>query len=454
MGKISIKYFLPFLVIAMVGTTMSAYLWGTWWLVILIACAWAGYVLFGLEAVVAIMLLAPIAGLRTPKKNNIIIEKACMARGYVKQVLDTSFHGTTIMFQGRCLNLKRSIKTKVFLNTYANPDTDGPILVELRPPPAKKRYGRNYMYGKIIDYLPAKGFLNRFRNSAQLSIYKYLQPRSAAFLSAVVLGNRRAVPHKQRMQFARLGLAHLLALSGLHTSVAAFIISYLVLILAGFFAWQIRPQADLLRLRIIISLSTALLVSMIGLNHPSSRRAALFACFALLFYLVRKRPRLINILLLSAAASIVLFPRDMLSWSFAFSYLAVLGLAMFAKRGRHWWSGPLYATLGASVFTTPMAFFIFHIPSPAAPIANIVFLPLFVPVLSIGMGFTFLSPFLPPTILNFVSVPVNLAVSAFLWMISFVDHLLKPIATTPIAVASYLVQLTILGIKMLTATKK
>lgn len=404
------------------------------------------YLLFDLHASIIIIVLCPIAALQIPKDNTRIIENACMARGHVEQVLDTSFKGTTIIFQGHCLNSKIRIKTKVFLSNHIQPDTETPILLELRPPPLKKRYGRGFMYGKLISHRSAKTFFSRFRNMMQISIYKHLSPGSAAFISAVVLGNRRAVPHRQRMEFARLGLAHLLALSGLHTTIAAFIISYLILLFISRPIWIIRPQSDLLRLRIIISLAAALMVSTIGLNHPSSRRAAIFACFALVFYLVRRRPALLNILLISAVASITIFPMDLLSWSFAFSYLAVLGLAIFAQRGRHWWSASFYATLGASVFTAPMAFFIFRIPCPAAPIANLIFLPLFVPILGISLSFTFLSPFLPSAVLHIMAIPIDFCISAFLWLISFADHLLRPIATTPIAAISYFVQLVILAI--------
>ena len=442
--RLSVRYFVPFMVVVLIVVVTTAYFAGAWWLLAVIIGAAIGFWAFGTRAGLVIVILCATAAIRTPRKARAMLERACVARGRVTQVTDTSFKGTTIRFQGRCINMDAKINTKVFLNVHKDVENGQKILIELRPPPIKRRHGRSYMYGKVIGRPVAESFLSRFRNQAQLAIYGHLSRTSAAFLSAVVLGNRRAVPKKQRMEFARLGLAHLLALSGLHTSIAAFMVSYLVLIIAGIFAWQIRPQADLLRLRVITALGAALSVSAIGLNHPSSRRAAIFAGLVMFFYLIRWRTRLINLLMLSALMSIVVFPRDLLTLSFAFSYLAVLGLALFAKKGRHWWSRPLYATLGASVFTFPMALLIFHVPCPAGPVANIVFLPIFVPVLSLGMGFTYLSPFLPVGALNIAAIPVDFIVSGFLGMISFADHLLLPVATVPFAVISYVAQMGIL----------
>ena len=130
-----------------------------------------------------------------------------------------------------------------------------------------------------------------------------------------------------------------------------------------------------------------------------------------------------------------------MTWSFAFSYLAVLGLTLFSGHMSSRVGRLLMATIGASVFTAPLAFFVFRIPSPLSPLANLVFLPLFVPILALGMVFAWLTPVVH---MGWLAVVLDGLVSGFLWLVRYVDTGMAFLATPLTAAISYVAQMGIL----------
>lgn len=154
-----------------------------------------------------------------------------------------------------------------------------------------------------------------------------LEPRWAGLLAAMTLGVRDDLTDEDRDAFGRSGLAHVLALSGLHFG---------VLLAAADRALR-RLGA---RRRPLLALLTLGFVALVG-PSPSVVRAAAMALAALLALgagVGRLRPW--PVLALAACASLLLQPQMLLDASFQLSYLALVGLLLFA--------GPLAGLLGAA----------------------------------------------------------------------------------------------------------
>lgn len=153
-----------------------------------------------------------------------------------------------------------------------------------------------------------------------------LDPGAAGLLVAMTLGVRDGLLEEDRQAFGRAGLAHVLALSGLHFGV--------LLAAADRALRGLGPR----RWPVLAALTLGF-VALVG-PSPSVVRAASMALAALLALSTgvgRLRPW--PVLALAACASLLLQPQMLFDLSFQLSYLALAGLLLFAE--------PLARLLGA-----------------------------------------------------------------------------------------------------------
>lgn len=154
-----------------------------------------------------------------------------------------------------------------------------------------------------------------------------LDPGAAGLLVAMTLGSRDGIREEDREAFGRAGLAHVLALSGLHFGV--------LLAAAERGLRRLGP-----RRRPLLAALTVGFVALVG-TSPSVIRAAsmsLAALAALASGVGRLRPW--PVLALAACASLLMQPQMLFDLSFQLSYLAIGGLLVF--------SAPLARLLGAA----------------------------------------------------------------------------------------------------------
>ncbi len=156
------------------------------------------------------------------------------------------------------------------------------------------------------------------RKKLLLSIRKTVPYPQSAFLGGVTLGYRGGVPQKIREQFQATGVAHVLALSGLHTG----FIAALLLIVCNIF--KIKSLGRF----ISVSFSLSVFVTMTGAS-PATVRAALMFCLGLFMYDVLKLSlRNSSRITIIIAATIILFfsPQLLPDASFVLSFMAVWSL--------------------------------------------------------------------------------------------------------------------------------
>ena len=217
------------------------------------------------------------------------------------------------------------------------------------------------------------------REEAERRLVRGLSPEVAALARALTLGQREALGPDQEA-FRRAGLAHLLALSGLHVGILA-----LFLTLALYPLGRLRYPA--------VALVLLGYLALVG-PSPSLVRATLMALAGLLhLYLGRGRIEADSALALALAAQLTLAPHAVHSLSFQLSYLAVLGMVVLlpplaAATARlaavpRYLAQALAATLAAQAAVAPLVLAAFHRLPLASPLANLLALPLttvFVPL--------------------------------------------------------------------------
>lgn len=210
---------------------------------------------------------------------------------------------------------------------------------------------------------------------------------SSSLSKAMFLASRREIPDGLRDVFAKVGLSHIVAISGLHMAI---------------FVWLF--QSFLFRLGLTRKLSLYFLFIFLGvylyiIGFPSSAvRASLMVLVLMLGPFLKRDTESIFSLILVADIFLLFNPYLLLyDIGFQLSFLAVLGLLYYVR----FFNKVLFfipekfrlrevisVTLAAQVFTWPLIVYNFGIFSMIAPVANILILPLLpaVLMLSIALG--------------------------------------------------------------------
>jgi len=217
-------------------------------------------------------------------------------------------------------------------------------LVELeRPPPWFWRLadGLRRRAEAALDAVPGEGGTGR------------------ALARALVLGDRSGLSEEVLRGFRRFGLAHLLAVSGLHFGFAA----------AGLWLLGL-PLRRPLRLALVAAGVLAYLL-VVG-PRPGVLRAATMALLALAALACARPPSMRNALALAALAALVPEPSLVEDPGFRLSFAATLGLLVLAPALTRRWhplpsavGGPLAATTAAQAATLP---FLLPLQSALAPL--------------------------------------------------------------------------------------
>lgn len=197
-------------------------------------------------------------------------------------------------------------------------------------------------------------------------------------LSAIVLGNRAVdLPYDVRDGFARVGLAHAIAVSGFHVS----------LVLGFVMVLTRRLSARFQFLTGIVALGG--FVWLTGMQ-PSILRAALMGVGSLTAIVVRRKVKPIGLLCVTAGVLLLIDPTWIWDLGFQLSFLATLGLLSTVEailrrlRRLPLALGSLIAVpLAATLWTLPLQLYQFGTLAPYSVLTNVITAPL-IGIVSIG----------------------------------------------------------------------
>ncbi|MFN3368570.1 MAG: ComEC/Rec2 family competence protein, partial [Thermus sp.] len=202
---------------------------------------------------------------------------------------------------------------------------------------------------------PRRGFRERLAQG--------LSPGVKEVMEGLTLGEKKGL-EEAYLWFQRAGLAHLLALSGLHVG---FLVASLLLAFTPLGRW--RYLLALLALPLYLWLAGA---------SPSLVRASLMAGFSLLgLFLGLGAAGVLQALGLALFLQLLWLPQGLLSLSLQLSYLAVLGLALVLSplrlpQGiRGYLLGTLLASLAAQTFLVPLLLHRFGFLPLLSPLINL-----------------------------------------------------------------------------------
>ncbi|MCB1529855.1 MAG: ComEC family competence protein [Rhodospirillales bacterium] len=166
----------------------------------------------------------------------------------------------------------------------------------------------------------------------------------AAVMITLLTGQRGAVREEDKEAMRDSGLAHLLAISGLHVGMAAGAVFFFVRLLLAFFPF-IALHCPIKKIAAAAALLAAVFYTfMVGAGIPA-QRALMMTGLVLLAVLFDRSPFSMRLVALAAFAVLLFSPQSLVGVSFQMSFAAVASLIFFYQWIRPFWS-QLYRRAG------------------------------------------------------------------------------------------------------------
>lgn len=179
-------------------------------------------------------------------------------------------------------------------------------------------YGNDSLIVSEPDFFSPAGWIASLRHRLSSSLVHTLGDETGAYASALLLGMRSMIPLEDRQSFSRLGIAHILSVSGFHVSILIGLLAALFRLL------RLRPRLRIILFTLILFLYSALC----GMNQPVIRASLLLLMG--LSGRVLNRPRSgLHLLCASLFIMTLLSPVQVTSASYQLTFCAVFGLFLF-----------------------------------------------------------------------------------------------------------------------------
>ncbi len=241
------------------------------------------------------------------------------------------------------------------------------------------------------DPLLQRRLIRPVRDHILATVAGSLAGEQRALLSALLVGVRSGIDDELRQEFSRVGVVHVLAVSGLHVG---FVLAALLLFI-NLLRIPHRARPPLL-------LAALYFYVLITGSAPPVVRAAVTAALLLAAPVLQRRFNPVNAVALAAMIILLFNPLDLFGAGFQLSFAATLGILLIYRRLEGWasgrwpqwrqWSHPwrkgalqlLMVSLAAQIATLPLTAWYFNILPLWGLAANLAVVPLVSLIVTIG----------------------------------------------------------------------
>ena len=242
-----------------------------------------------------------------------------------------------------------------------------------------------------------------------------LDRREAGVAEALTLGWRADIEPTVQASYRDAGIAHLLAVSGLHVGLLATIVG-------GLLFWVNKERKGRTIKGVAQLMAIWLFTLLTGLAPSTIRAALMFSLFIISNILARRTPKL-NLLAATAIITLAANPMLLFDVGWQLSYCAVAGILLARPiiqlyHNRLWQASVV--SLAATLATMPVALATFHRMQPYFLIANILIVPLAGIILALA--------------LIYMAVPCTLTALPLGWLLKVANWLTDSISALPGAV--------------------
>ena len=261
-------------------------------------------------------------------------------------------------------------------------------------------------------------WLSKIRESVLKKIQHHLSEDTSGIAAAMLIGQKGTIPSSLLGQIRDAGIAHLLAISGMHMTLVAGLLFFVIRYLCTFFP-RIALRYNTKKIAAIGSMIGCLIYLALA-NFPiSAQRAYIMACLFFITILLDRMVTPLRSVAFAACIVLIFQPESLLTPSFQMSFAAVTAIIAFYEIIRPYHTQIFekpYTTrifyhiffialtsFIASIATLPFSLFHFHQLSGTGFIANIIAIPV---TTFIIMPAGLVSLFLMPFGAEFLSLPI------------------------------------------------
>ncbi len=305
--------------------------------------------------------------------------------------------------------------------------------------------------------------LERYRSLIRKRIREAVPSPEGDVLQALILGEKESIPEDIIGNFNRTGVSHILAISGLHVGIIAFI--------SLFIATVLMKSSEYLLLRLNIFKVSALLAVIpvigyafiAGLRISTVRAAIMILCY-LVALLAGRRRDLLNILAFAAFLILAFSPPSLFDVSFQLSFTAVAAIILIApalkslipqagesavRRALNSVALFILVSFAAVLGTAPLIAFYFNRISTLSLISNLFVIPVIgFAVLPLGMLLILAAPFAP--VASFLATIASFFIGIVLSIIEFLSSF--PLASLPVTTPT-LLEITVYYLSILVGVR-
>lgn len=237
--------------------------------------------------------------------------------------------------------------------------------------------------------------LEAFRKPIRVFLTKNLPTDQAFLLRALILGEKQGIGSELRAAFNRVGLGHILVVSGLHIAIVGWL-AFAVLVRLLSLSYRLALLGDVRRLAAALTCFPVIAYASLTGFEVSCQRATIMIMVFLFSMILGREKETWSTLALAGLVVLALEPGSLFSISFQLSFFAVTGILWLGPPLRDMLSRPvggadtksalvkrlyLYfadltaVTVAATLFLLPLTSFYFHRVSWMVIPANLTVLP-------------------------------------------------------------------------------
>ena len=297
--------------------------------------------------------------------------------------------------------------------------------------------------------------MHRVRQHLRRFIESELEGDTLAVMKALTIGDRNAISHALRNVFNRLGIGHLLAISGLHVGIIA-------IVLMGAFKWICHRFSFFLAsgqghmTAVVATIPFIIAYGVMAGMAPSTQRAVIMVSMGLGAFVVKREGDTLNLVALAGLLILVYHPPMLFAVGFQMSFAAVLTIVLGL---RHAWPRVSSATTAghrspahrllvfmavtayATAGTLPLMMYYFQQFSLIGLAANLIAVPLIgflaLPLGLLSFGLLPISASAASICMQLAGVLLEAAIAAGHWAANFKLAALRSFQPTGLEIGAY-----------------
>lgn len=217
------------------------------------------------------------------------------------------------------------------------------------------------------------------RDYINKKIIKKFDNKTAGIAAALLTGNKSNIDYDTRQSFIQSGIAHILAISGLHVSlIAGFVFSLIRILLCLVPGIVLRHNPK--KIAVIFSFFASLIYIILSNGAIPAIRALIMHTIITVAILLNKKAFSIRNISISATVILLLLPEVIFSPGFYMSFFAVTALISFYENktnlSKNYFKDIIYSSIIASSAVIPFSIYYFNNMTINSIPANLIAIPL------------------------------------------------------------------------------